>query len=209
MLCDRCTLEKLWMNPFIFKNGIWNLKCPEGGKMLCYLKENCGAILMWSDDFFFSFLKNTSLRYNLHAKMCIHFKCMAWCALTNVYVLVTTTQSTYRKLPSSQKVSLCPCFVLFFLLNVYFNIVKYVTDKIIQPSSVPLCIQFPRPPPGDHHYAFCPCRLVLPIPKHHLSGIVQSFVFAFFPIASIWWRGSVVHSLLLTKFHHMDAAWFT
>lgn len=80
LCCMTDALLKNWMNPFIFKNGIWKFKCPEGGKMICYLKENCGTILNVKWWLLFSpFLKPTSSSHNLHTKKYISFKCMAWC----------------------------------------------------------------------------------------------------------------------------------
>lgn len=115
LLCNRCSLGKLWMNPFIFKNGIWNDKCPEGGKMICYLKENCGAMLMWNDGYFLLFQKRLYWgRICMQKK--VHLFLRVWLdAVWQMYTFRATTQSAYRKLPSFSKVPLDLFIVVVFL----------------------------------------------------------------------------------------------
>lgn len=184
------------MNPFTFKNGIWKFKCPEGRKMSCYSKENCGAILMWNGGYFSLFQKRLHWGIIYMQKSASIFKSMVWCGLTKVYIHVATIQST-EKTSSSPKSSSgphCCWFFSCFLLGIYFNFVKHNTDKIIQRSSVPLCIQFTRPPARGHWYAFCHYRLVLPTLEHHVSGV--RFCFEYQQFIIYWW----------VKCHHMDTA---
>lgn len=63
---------------------------------------------------------------------------------------------------------------------------------------MPLWIQFPCPPPGDHRYAFCHDRLVLSVLEPNVSGMVifcvwlLSHSIRLLPVPG-------VHSLLLSK----------
>lgn len=154
---------------YFLKNGIWNDKCSEGGKIICYLKENCGAMLMWNDGYFL--LSKKWLYWGwicMQKKSASIFKSMAWRSLTNVCIHIATTQSTYRKCPSFSKVPQGFFIAVAFLI--FIGYVKYNTDKSIQE---PLCLFafFPPSPVRGHWYAFCQHMLVLPVLEHHINGI--------------------------------------
>lgn len=47
--------------------------------------------------------KSNLFQYNWHIIQCLHFKCILWWVLTNVYIRITTTSIWYKIFPSLQK----------------------------------------------------------------------------------------------------------
>lgn len=161
------------MNPFIFKNGIWNFKCPEGGKMICYLKENCRAILCETmASFFFLFQKR--LYWGI-----IHMQ-KKKVSILSVWLDVIWQLCTFLSLPPNQhiertftftKSSSVPLWGVLFLIE---YILEYFKIQHSQNHSIILCL-FES---SSHLHCqttdrlFCHYRLVLPVLEHYVSGII-------------------------------------